>query len=484
MKNEAKISYLWLVLFSVFIIACGGDKKNDPVAVINVDISKLNTFTSQYTITSAQPASKPESNYPPSNTYTFTLTSVAGSYIAPSMPTTILSQENSLTTKKPAYGTGQVICDNIMRQKENELLASGKSQLSKKYLPGIYRSAPSNPVIDSTSWSDVWILNSATTMTKITTTCRAITTHAYFFIDDNDSATISGHLSDYCTAFELIYAIIHSKFGEENDVDSNSHVIIVFSSKLENITGLLGYFYSADKYANNATTNPNSNEGDIFYMTTASAYQGDIIKGTLAHEFQHMIYFDEHVNSGVTSTYTWLNEALSQAAEYYNGYDSSTSNHISWIKSYLTGNNWEGLSLTHWTDDNYGYGAIFIRYLIDQYGDTAIKNMCSTANIGIHAVEIATGVDFNTIFNNFTKALVLSDVASNTNSLYKFTTLDLETVQTTGRKGLTTLYIPNAGKNYDWWLYAYEIWFVDWAGTFKSMTVTGNNIVCMPIGYN
>ena len=85
----------------------------------------------------------------------------------------------------------------------------------------------------------------------------------------------------------------------------------------------MGYFYSVDKYPK--ATYTQSNEGDIFYMTTDAGYQGDIVNGTLAHEFQHMIYFDQHYNRGVTSTYTWLNEALSQAAEYYTGYTGTTS---------------------------------------------------------------------------------------------------------------------------------------------------------------
>ncbi|MCE5256178.1 MAG: hypothetical protein LLF89_04945, partial [Spirochaetaceae bacterium] len=226
----------------------------------------------------------------------------------------------------------------------------------------------------------------------------------------------------------------------------------------------------ADKYS--STTYSDSNEGDIFYMTTDTAYQGNIIKGTLAHEFQHMIYFDQHYNLGTTSSYTWLNEALSQAAEYYNGY---TDNHLAWIESFL-GNDWPGLSLTYWTSSNYGYGAIFIRYLIDQYGDTAIKNMCSTDKIGIAAVEAATGASFNTIFTNFTRALVMSGTGDSSDSRFNFTTLDLRSIQSTGRGGLlpyTTTLV--AGNNYNGSLYPYEIAFNKWSGSFGTIKLTGTN---------
>ncbi|MFH0976702.1 MAG: hypothetical protein V1874_13040 [Spirochaetota bacterium] len=485
MKIKIKVLFSLFFFILVFTFGCWSSKetKEDPIAVINVDINELNGFSNQFTMISAQPAAKPEGNGASSTTYSFTLTSAAGtsgSYIASSNSELASAGDKSLTAKNSIYGAGQIACDNKMRQIENELLASQKTQLTKSTRSGINLSAPATPIV-GIPWENVKVYN-GTSMVLIDTHCRYITTYAYIFIDDDDwPAFTSG--GTYGTAFDTTYEKNHTKFGTENDTDGNGKVIIVFSGKLTG--GLLGYFYSGDKYAYNASTNPDSNEGDIFYITT-DGYTSSTINGTLAHEFQHMIYFDQHVNRGVTSTYTWLNEALSQAAEYYNTY---TDNHLGHIQNFLA-NGWEGLSLTHWASlGNYGYGAIFIRYLIDQYGDTAIYNMCSTSNVGIHAVEAATGQDFNTIFNNFAQALVLSDVASNTNTLYQFKNppLDLEDVQPTplnGRRGLTTSYLLVPGNSANWWLYPYEIWFVNWTGTFKSMTITGNNIACNPIGYN
>lgn len=182
-------------------------------------------------------------------------------------------------------------------------------------------------------------------------------------------------------------------------------------------------------------------DNDLGVFATHIGYQGNIVKGTLAHEFQHMIYFDEHYNQGVIFTYTWLNEALSQAAEYYNSY---FKNHLDWIKyDFLLNDNWYALSLTHWTRDNYGYGSIFIRYLIYRFGNTAIKNMCSTNLVGITTVEAATGTDFNTLFNDFTIALVMSGTGDSIDQKYNFTTLNLQSL--TGQRGLTTTYKYTSG---------------------------------------
>jgi hypothetical protein len=483
MKNKAIAFYSLLVVFSVFIISCGDDKKDDPPSYFSptfslsngstVNVSSFNSKSNKYTILSAQPTTKPEANAAPSTTYTSTLTSFNASIVAPSNEI-VSSKEEFVISKYSVYNTEQIACDEKMRQVENLLLAKHTPQFSQE-ASGINPAAPASPISVGDTWNGVNIVSTPTT---ISTTCRHISDHAYFFVDNRNTATMSSYLSGYGTAFDAIYHVNQSKFGTERDVDNNGKVIIIFSQELTG--GLLGYFYSGDKYGTGDVSD--SNEGDIFYMTTDAIYQGSIINGTLAHEFQHMIYFDQHYSRGVYSTFSWLNEALSQAAEYYNGY---TDNHFAWIANFLN-NGYGSLSLTHWTSSNYGYGALYIRYLIDQYGDTAIKNMCSTANIGVAAVEAATGQDFNAIFNNFTRALVLSDETTNQNPAYKFTTLDLDVVQPTvlnGRNGLTTSLTYSSGTSGSITLYAYSLAFFKWTGNFSTLTLSGTYFNGTYFGY-
>lgn len=302
------------------------------------------------------------------------------------------------------------------------------------------------------------------TFTTINTTCKNISEHAYFFIDNRDltDSDFMSSLSDYATAFETIYSINHAKFGAVNDSDGNGKVIIVFSRELTD--GLLGYFFAVDKFPKSSTYPFSySNEGDIFYVTTASAYQGDTIKATLAHELQHMIYFDEHYKRGVTNIQSWLNEALSQAAEYYNNY---LTEHENWMRDYLQGG-YYWLSLTYWTQYNYGYGALFIRYLIDRYGDTAIKNMCSTDKVGIAAVEDATGTDFNALFYNFSRALVLSGTGMTVDERFNF--IDLQALG-----GFQPEESIPAGEGGKIDMYPYEIYLLEWTGDFGTMQLSGD----------
>jgi hypothetical protein len=465
-------SILILLVISFSVVGCGGSKSSSSSTVTTQTLYDIDGKTvdqlngsSIYTMISAQPSSKPESNSTgsiPQYSITFTTTAAAtSSSVASTISLSVINQSK-----------GQAKVDSIMREKENQILASGVKQFSKAVSLINRSTVPTTVVVGTTPWDSVHIYDMETDQTvTIDTTCEYESTNAYFFIDNRDIDAMSKYLADYGTAFNKIYLNNHTYFGTENDIDNNKKIIVVFSKVLAKTSGLLGYFNADDKFL--STQYADSNEGDIIYITTASSYQGDVVEAAMAHEFQHMIYFDQHYNKGVTATYTWLNEALSQAAEYYNGYDTSSSSHYQWIESFLAGD-WEyGLSLTYWSNNNYGYGALFIRYLIDQYGDTAIYNMCSTSKIGIAAVEAATGDDFNTIFNNFTRALVLDGKTSDTR--YNFKILDLPSIQTDVRKGLATTYSYEAGVTLTGYLYPYMIFFAGWSGNFGSMTLSGNS---------
>jgi hypothetical protein len=462
--------FLWFVL-ALLISGCNPKPRPVKYAVpylvlgggLDVNAAKFNDKFI-YTMITAQPENKPESDSAPTLSYPFSLATTT--YSSSPNQTGALTEGGKLS-EGTIFSKNQTSHDLIMRQAENQALACRASQFSAK--SGVNPSVLANITI-GTVWNNVNILDAGNSWKLINTTCRHISAHAYFFIDNRDTSAMSTYLTDYGTAFDRIYEVNHTRFGFENDTDSNGKVIIIFTRELTG--GLLGYFYPIDKYSKSSFTH--SNEGDIFYLTTDSSYQGNVIKGTLAHEFQHMIYFDQHYNLRVTFTFSWLNEALSQAAEFYNNYQQ---NHLAWISDFLN-NHWAGLSLTHWTDDNYGYGAIFIRYLIDQYGDTAIKKMCATDKVGIAAVEAATGADFNSIFNNFTRALVLSGTGDTTNPRYNFKSLDLQDVQWYGRGGLESSFVYNAGNTLTSpVLYSYQIFFARWNGDFGTMNLSGSSVV-------
>lgn len=337
--------------------------------------------------------------------------------------------------ENPVYEEGQITADDYMRGLEKELLKVEKSILKNR--------VPDYPILtaelDINHQRDFYIhaFDEYDRTYKRTTTLLGKSANVYIYVDNDstDTSTLTSinpstgntYIDDYITYFDSLYPLMHNWFGEERDIDNNDRIIIVFSSTIRD--GILGYFSPTDKFSGYSY----SNVGDIIYLNARPIDMGPAVKITIAHEFQHMIFFDEKYKRGASTTETWINEALSAAAEYFASeeFNIPAKYHKRWMSLGFLNERWHGLSLINWSRNNYGYGGIFIRYLIDQYGPGITKHICSTDLKGIPAIENSTGLDFDLIFTNFTRALVLSGRIDPSHPDYKpeyeFTTIDLAT---------------------------------------------------------
>ncbi|HEX2952705.1 MAG TPA: hypothetical protein VHR47_01825, partial [Bacillota bacterium] len=292
MKNKLTILFLIFVV-ATSLLGCGGGGGrggipisntptiaptppypiNEPSAKelsrdVNVTISDFNG-KHIYTLNTPVLTSKPEGDSTASLTqYGYSITSVSAS--SPSKSLTI-TQSNLFKKNQyinPRY-SGQSSFDLIVREKENILLSKRMHQVDKstKFLadrPAV--------IAKDTPWNGV---NITLTGKTIDTTCKRVSNHAYFFVDNRDINKMEPYMDGYATAFDSIYGTDRDHFGTESDVDNNGKIIIIFSEALESEPGLLGYFYAGDKYPSSAISD--SNNGDIIYLTTnqSSGYQGE-----------------------------------------------------------------------------------------------------------------------------------------------------------------------------------------------------------------
>ena len=130
-----------------------------------------------------------------------------------------------------------------------------------------------------------------------------------------------------------------SYFNNPTDVDGNSHIIMLFSGQINKLTppnttgGFVGGFFFAGDFFPTVDTPQaqgcaQSNGAEIFYLlspdptgrfgnmrSTSSVRQGT--RGTIAHEFQHMINAGNRFQNPLVSNFesTWLDEALAHFAE-------------------------------------------------------------------------------------------------------------------------------------------------------------------------
>ncbi|RYL89327.1 hypothetical protein EWI07_12985 [Sporolactobacillus sp. THM7-4] len=221
-----------------------------------------------------------------------------------------------------------------------------------------------------------------------------------------------------------IYPLDVDHFGHPPDVDGSGKINILCYDIQDGFTRNGGYVagYFAPRDLSNV---PHSNRTQIFYLDTYPTMGMGSIKdvsetySTLAHEFQHMINFNQNVLvEGHPDMDAWLNEGLSMAAEqiysgkvlqdrieYYN-YDTSIAN---------------GQSLLYWDDSgdnlaNYSLSYLFLQYLKIQsnQGNAIFKELINDPNSDYRAVQdlihkyISPDLSFGKFMTDFRAALYLN----------------------------------------------------------------------------
>lgn len=133
----------------------------------------------------------------------------------------------------------------------------------------------------------------------------------------------------------LIYPTDTSYFGSPLDQDNNGRIIILYTPEINKLTPannssfVGGFFFAGDLFpSTGANACPQSNMAELFYVlapdpagtfnnvrSTATVRQGT--RGTIAHEFQHMINASNRIRSPILQNFeiVWLDEALAHFAE-------------------------------------------------------------------------------------------------------------------------------------------------------------------------
>ena len=209
-----------------------------------------------------------------------------------------------------------------------------------------------------------------------------------------------------------IYPTLTSVFGSEwkAGVDGDSKTIILFHAMKE---GVGGYFRSNDEYIK--LQMPNSNEKEMLYLPISQIDNISKLKVFLAHEFVHLITFNQKDRLRGVQEDVWLNESRAEYAATILGYNGlyEGSNLQARLKNFLER---PSDSLVEWKENKYDYGVInvFMHYLVDHYGINMLSDSLQsplTSIASINAVLAKNGYqeDFSQIFTNWAIALMVND---------------------------------------------------------------------------
>lgn len=350
------------------------------------------------------------------------------------------------------------------------------------------KTIPEN-IVENTKWNNVYVLNGNTYKT-INATCIKVTDEAYFFLEDGLSKPTEEQITQIANAFSKDYKIIHQYFGKEDDIDNNKKVTFLIADFED---GLMGYFYPVDKYPNGTFAGEYSNEADVLYINhkyfNSQVYEEkkiDLI-ATFIHEFQHMTLFDTRKRNNLNVNVSiWLNEGLSMLAEYYGGYALS---HKNYIYNFFDKEQNKSL-ITNDSSQNYGLSLLFARYMDYLYKNDYIKTIYNSTETGIKAVEEVSGKDFNEVFLDFTKMILITGRGI-TNDL-KYNVLDFNHITGTeeyNKNGfnlsniIDEVYSKNSNKNSyitsngyrSKELSIYSFFITKWTGNINNLILEGNN---------
>jgi len=278
----------------------------------------------------------------------------------------------------------------------NYQVGDSKSFCVQNLVTGAY-SSMSATLLYSGSHADVWVNNNEIT---------------------SDEAAQLGKEFD-----NKIYSSDVDNFGSPSDIDQNGKVNILCYDIQDGFSGSGGYvagYFSPQDLSNVSY----SNRSEIFYIDTyplmgiGSSKDVSQAYSTLAHEFQHMINFNQKVFvQGLTDTDTWMDEGLSMAAEQiYTG--EALQDRIDYYNEDSDITN--GHSLLYWDYDgdvlaNYSLSYLFMEYLKDQCGrgNSIFKELINDPHSDYQAVQdiihkyVGENISFGQFMTDFRAALVL-----------------------------------------------------------------------------
>jgi hypothetical protein len=224
-----------------------------------------------------------------------------------------------------------------------------------------------------------WITDTDTNISfQVSATLRYVTSHAYFWIQDEVKFD-QDDLEAMAHEFEdKIYPATRSFFGSEwsPGVDGDEHIYILYTGDVGG--GVAGYYSSSDEVNPLAIENSNGHEMFVF-NADAVKLNSQYTFGVLAHEFQHMIHWNMDKNEQ-----TWMNEGLSELSALLNGYNPGGFDVVFSLDPDMQLNDWPSGAAT---STHYGASFLFAAYFYGRYGDQALAALVQNPANGLDGVD-------------------------------------------------------------------------------------------------
>jgi len=253
---------------------------------------------------------------------------------------------------------------------------------------------------------------------SVAATLRTISDNAYFYVEDQywnnlnsvEQRVFNADMKELANEFEtVIYPKERQFWGSEPNpgIDNDPKITILFEELTRNYGGYFETVNLAPK-----TRAGESNEREMF-VVSAQSLDTDVVKNFLAHEFQHLISYNQKELTRKTIEDVWLNELRSEYAVSLLGYNNiySGSNLERRVQSFVSN---PSDSLTEWPNVaiDYAMVTVFGEYLVDRFSSSMLNETLHYPSYGIPSLNqylTSKGVSFNDVFMDWMAAVYLNN---------------------------------------------------------------------------
>ena len=184
------------------------------------------------------------------------------------------------------------------------------------------------------------------------------------------------------------YPLVVETFGAPSDVDGDGRIAVLVTHLMQDV-GAGGQFRASSLVPRSAGGDGNMTD----LLWTNPLVPEESYRSLLAHEFQHLINFNQHVlvRQGVSEA-PWLNEGLSHLAEDL--VVEPPNDNYRLVRTFLSEPGAVGLSRGMLTLATRGAAYLFVRSLVDLLGEGVLLRLVQTDLVEGDNVEAATGESF------------------------------------------------------------------------------------------
>lgn len=235
----------------------------------------------------------------------------------------------------------------------------------------------------------------ATGRDRVFVSLATISDHAYIYVDKTffDSLTPIEKVNFNTKVVLLggefdavIYPRLRALYGAEWNpgIDNDPHITIVFTNLNSSIGGYVDVRNEVSQKLDSR-----SNEREMLYLNSSLALS-PLAKSYLAHEFVHLIEYNQRQRIRSLHEQPWLSEAMADYAPTFLGYNDVYSG--SFLERRVHDfNTFPTDSLTTWLDQptDVATASLFMHYVVGQYGKDLLPLLMQSSLVGLDNMNSA-----------------------------------------------------------------------------------------------